>query len=455
MSSVAFLAALAAIPALGAGAAFHPSVRPLGVLARAGVALAAGTVALTLAGLVLTLAGVAWSIPALAALPLGASLVLGLRWSREPAPRPALREGSRRVAAASVGVTALSLGLLAWTLVTAGATSVDFLLFWGVKAARFAQARGIDVGLLGWPHFGHAVPDYPPAVPIVQAWGALAAGHLPWRTVPAASLLWVAAAIPLLRALLRRRLGDDGAAGVTAFWAAALSASLAFSLSGGNAEAPLLFFETIAVAALLVEDGDGDSRFLPGLMLAAAALTKVEGSVGALLVTAGALARDVGEGRRRPLFRAVRLLAPAALGVASWFFFQWREGLFVGYRSHGALFGLRTDFLSTILATELDQLAAGTRWLAWAIPIGLLLAARPAVGRLLPAVFLTIGLFGFLVFDYMHDQTDPRERISWTTPRVTQPALSACILAAGVASLGGGERRRGRVRDAAVPPAPP
>jgi hypothetical protein len=453
VNALVFLAAFGAIPALGVGAAFHPSVRSCGTLARAAVALTMGSLALTITGMLLTLAGVAWTLPALAGPPLCASLVLGALWSRAPAPNRPVFRGSRSVAAGALAVAGVSLLLLGWTLVTSAATSIDFLFFWGVKAARFAEARGIDVELLRWPYFSHAVPDYPPAVPVVQAWGALIAGRMPWRFVPVTSLLWLAAALPLVRDLLRRRLSDDAATAVGAFWIAALAASLAFSVSGGNAEAPLLFFETIAVAALLVEEGEGESRFLPGLMLAAAALTKVEGSVAALLVVAGAAARDVVEGRRRVLVRALPLLAPPVLAAGAWFFFQWRSGLFVGYRSHGGLLALRTDFLPAILGTELRQLDAGTRWLSWAIPIALLVTARPAVARLLPALSLTLGLLAFLAFDYMHDAKDPRERIRWTTPRVSQPALSACILAAGIASLGA-SRRGSPVRDAAALPPP-
>jgi len=453
MTSLRFLVALLAVPVLGAGAAFHPSLRRYGALARAGAALALGTVALTLTALALTLAGIAWTLPALAAPPLAASLILGVAWSRVPAPAHRAFRPSTGVAAAAGTAAGLSLLLLAWTFLAAEATSVDLLFFWGVKAARFAQARGIDTWLLGWPYFSHAVPEYPPAVPVVLAWAALAAGRMPWRLVPVTSLLWLAAALPLLVGLLRRRLTDDAAAAVGAFWVAALGASLAHSVSGGNAEAPLLFFESVAVAALLVED-DGEGRFLPALMLAAAALTKVEGSVAALLVVAGAAARDALAGRRRVLVRAAALLAPAVLAVAAWFFFQSRSGLEVGYRSHGGLLTLRTEFLPAILVSGLSALQAGTFGLSWAIPIVLLAAARPALGRLLPALALVLGLFAFLAFDYMHDTADPSERIGWTAPRVLQPALSACILAAGLASLGGAGRP-GRLRDAEERPSPP
>ena len=451
----AFLAAVLALPLLGAGAAFHPSVRSERLLARVAAALAMGTVTLTLTGLLLTWASVPWSLAALAAPPLGASLLLGLSWSHRPAPPPRSGRPSRGVAIAAISIAAISMLGLFWTLVTEGATSVDYLFFWGVKAARFAAARAIDPELLRWKYFGHAVPDYPPSVPILQAWGAMAAGRLPWRLVPVCSLLWIAAAAPLVLALLRRRLSDDAATAVTTFWIAATSITLAQSYSGGNAEAQLLFFETLAVAALLAEDTDGGaSRFLPALMLAGAVLTKVEGSAAALAIVAGTVVRDAIEHRGRVLWRALPLvLAPAAC-ILTWFSFQRHFGLAVGYRSHGSLMGVSARFLPTILCEGLRNLDAGTLWLSWAIPIAFLLAARPDPRRLLPALALIAGMCGFLVFDYMHDADDPSQRIGWTTPRVSQSALSACILAAGLAWFASG-RCPEHVRTPSASPQPP
>jgi len=441
MSWPGYLAAMLALPLLGAGAAFHPSVRSESLLARAAAALALGTVALTLTGLLLTWASVRWSLASLAAPPLGASLLLGLAWSRRAAPARRHNRPSRGIAIAAAAIAATSLVGLFWTLITEGATSVDYLFFWGVKAARFAAVRGIDTELLGWKYFGHAVPEYPPSVPILQAWGALAAGRLPWRFVPACSLLWIAAAAPLVLALLRRRMRDDAATAVACFWVAATSITIAQSYSGGNAEAQLLFFETLAVVSLLVEDAEaGASRFLPALMLSGAVLTKVEGSVAALAIVSGAVLRDGLERRGGIPRRALPLvLAPVACLLA-WFAFQRHFGLAVGYRSHGPLMGLHPGFLPTILREGLRNLDAGTLWLSWAIPIAFLLAARPDPRRLLPALALIAGLSGLLVFDYMHDESDPGQRIGWTTPRASQSALSACILAAGLAWFG--QRRR-------------
>jgi hypothetical protein len=171
-------------------------------------------------------------------------------------------------------------------------------------------------------------------------------------------------------------------------------------------------------------------------MLSGAALTKVEGLVGVALVAGGAALRDALSRRPGAMRRTAALAAPACLAVGAWFAFQAFEGLRVGYRTHGGLLAVSTAFLPTVLRSEVFALNAGTYGLSWAIPLAfLLLAARRGLRPLLPALALTIGLLVFLAYDYLHDTEDPRQRISWTAPRVTQPALSALILAAGVASL--------------------
>ena len=440
-NAIPFLLATLSLPILGAGAAFHPSIRNASRPARAAAALAFGAVGLTLGGMLLTAAGFRWTLAAIAAVPLAVSLAAGLFWRRRPAtpfPPAAAGLGARRTLFV---IAAASLALLGWALLAGAATSVDYLFFWGVKSARFAAVRGVDVELLRWPFFAHAVVDYPPLVPIVQAFGALPADRFPWRTVPLTSLLWVAAAAPLLRAFLRRRLDGDSASAVTAFWIAAMTASVATSLSGANAEAPLLFFESIALAALLTEDAD-TSRFLPALMLAGAVLTKVEGSVAAILIVLGVVLRDLLERRPRLWRRALALTLSPAAALSAWFLFQWHFGLRPGFRGHGGLLALHADHLGTVLTRLPLALEAGTYGVSWILPLVLLIAARPRVRPLLPALALGAGLLAFLVFDYLHDREDPAIRIQWTAPRVSQPALSALILASGLASFGAERRRR-------------
>jgi hypothetical protein len=436
-----YLLSHALLVPLGAAAAFHPSVRDLPVAARCGVAFGSGAILLTIEAMLTSLVGLPWSVVSLSAplLALSAVTALAAGRRREPPVLPPLaHSGWRPVTILALAAVLLALVHLSLSLATARSTSVDFLFFWGVKAARFAEAKMIHTELLAWPYFSHAVPEYPPLVPVTEAFSVLAAGEMPWRRAPIASMFWFAAALPLVYGLLRRRLGGDAAAGVTAFWGAALSTSLAHSISGGNAEAPLLFFETVAGGALLAEEEReaAPSRFLPALAMAGAVLTKVEAVPALLFLVAGTLLRDRLQRRPAVFRRALPLIVFPALALGSWFAFQWISGLPVGYRGHGPFFAITFAHLGSIAREFLRYLNAGTFGLSWILPLAFLAASRrfrPA----LPGLALAAGLLGFLAFDYLHDVSDPAERIGWTLPRVSQPALSLTILAAGIVFFSG------------------
>ena len=428
-----FLAAHLALPIFGAPAAFHPSVRRLSLPARTAAAFGAGAVLLTLLMTLFSIAGIRWSVAALSLPLLVFSLGASAMWAKRSFRREDRLRPARGVAAAAALAAGLGLAHLGLALATARATSPDFLLFWGVKGARFAAAGGFDSELLRSLFSYHLVPDYPPLVPAVFSWSTLLAGEMPWRFVPLSSALWALAAVPLVVSLLRRRLPDEQALGIAAFWTVALAVSLVHSGSGGNAEAPLLFFETLAIAALLAEGTEDDSsRFLPALALAGAALTKVEGSAAVAFVVIGVVVRDLLERRKRVLARALPLaLAPAA-ALSVWFAFQALSGLEPGYRPHGSLWVLYPEHLPAIGRAFLRHLQAGTFGLSWILPLGLLLLRGGRLRAALPAFTLAAGLLLFFAFDYLHDASDPSIRIHWTLPRVSQPCLSAAILAAGI-----------------------
>jgi hypothetical protein len=444
-----FLIAQLSLMALGGGAAFHPSVRSMSLPARLAVASCAGAVALCLEATLLSLLGVRWNLVNLSLPLVLLSLACALRWRRLPsAPRVPVRM-RRGVAIGSGLVCGISLLYLVLSFFSSAATSVDFLLFWGVKAVRFADVRGLAADFLRDPFAIHASLDYPPLVPVIQAWGCLAAGKMPWRAVPALSALWAAAAIPLLFESFRRRLGDEGAAGLAAFWTAVMSVSLAHSYSGGNAEAPLVFFESAALAFLLMEQDARESRFVATLALCGAALTKVEGLAAVAFLAAGCFVRDSGRPRAGRLGRSLALLAWPAACVSVWFLYQASRSLPVGYRPHGGLLKLYPEHLAAILGALFRAVDAGSFWIPWVLAL-VAMATRASVWRACaPALALTVGLLAFLVFDYLHDKNDPWERIGWTAPRVVQPALSAAVLAAGVAFAA-----RRRVSNARVPAEP-
>ena len=382
-----------------------------------------------------SIVGIPWSIPGLAVPLLVLSAGAVVLWRRRPHPSREPVSWRRGVAVWSVLACALTLLYLGLSFGFSAAVSADFLYFWGVKAVLFADNRGISSEFLRNPFATHATPDYPPLVPVVGAWGCLAAGRMPWMVVPLFSALWLAAAIPLLFDRCRRLLGGDGSAGVVTFWTVAMSVSLVNSYSAGSAEPALVFFETAALAWLLTEASPAESRFVPTIALCGAALTKVEGLLAVLLIAAGVYVRDRPLGERWAAARSVKLFVVPAAALSLWFFYQWSRSLAVGYGAHGELLAVYPDLLGVTLKGLWLQMNAGSLGLPWAFAILLILRRARKWRAAAPALALAGGLAAFLVFDYLHDRDDPSRRIEWTAPRVLQPALSAVILAAGVLSL--------------------
>jgi hypothetical protein len=439
MTVLLFCAAQLAPVAFGAGAAWHPSVRSAPVGARLAVAWAAGIVVLAVTAMVCSVAGVGWSVGTLAAPALAASVVLGLWWRRhEPLPGVGLVAAPPRVGALA-GV-AVGGGLLHLTLacLTTRSGASDLLFFWGVKAVHFADAGGFAAPALTGPYALHTHPTYPPLHPVVLAWSVLVAGELPWRLVPMTSVLFLVAAVPIVVWLLRPRLGPAHALAVTGFWTVALAGALVQSGSGGNAEAALVLFETIAVAALL---GAGprarEPWWLAALGLVGAVLTKSEGAVAAVLVIVGLGLRDRLWCGRWCWQRAARVAAAPAAAWALWLGVRMHAGLPLLDPIRERALAVSFEFVGTILRVGARVLHGGVLGLAWLVPLLLLAVAcrrRRVDAGLLPALTLVVGLIVFLVLYYLHARGNPVDLITWTAPRVTLPALSALILAAGVAS---------------------
>lgn len=427
-----FLFSAVPLVGFGLGATFHPRLRSLPLISRLGAAYGFGALGLTVEGLLFSLAHIPWSIGTLG-IPL-ALLSFGTAWIWRDHRTERVRTSSSWMPPSFI-VSALSATSLALMLVISAATSVDFLLFYGVKAVRFALARGIDLSLLKGPFTFHVVPEYPPLMPIVQAFGVLFAGRLPWRVAPMISWIWFVALLVLLPPLLRRRMSAGAANAVTAFWAAALSLSLASSYSGGNGEAPLLFYETVAGLLLLTESpGEPATRWFSAVALAGAVLTKQEGSIAGVLFAAGVILRDFLEGRAGAVRRAIPLVLVPGLGLALWFGFQWLTGLHVGFRPQTELGHASFGHLRVVLREGLANLKAGSAGFAWILPIALLILSGTRIRAALPAIVFSGGVLGALLWTYLGGSAmDVQVRIGWTLPRASQPALSMLILGAAVA----------------------
>jgi hypothetical protein len=435
LDDLLFLLSAVPIVIFGAGATFHPQFRSLPAAARAGVAYGLGALALTVEALLFSLAQIPWSVLGLTVPLLVLSSSAGWYWRR----RPVEREHFSRSTLCLVGIAlgALAASSLALLFLLARGTSVDFLLFYGVKAVRFAQARGVDVELMKAPFFFHAMPAYPPVMPIVEAWGVLVAGRMPWRVAPLLSGIWFLATLLFLPSLLRRRIPAPAAMSVSAFWAAAMALSLVASFSGGNGEAPLIFFETLAGALLLTETKpDFSGRIWAGVALAGAALTKQEGILAGVLFAAGVLARDLLERRPRPFRGVLPMLLVSAAGPALWFGFRLASGMSGEIRPPSNVWMASWDQLGLVLRECRRNLGGGSSGLAWVLPAGFLLLSGKRIRTALPALVFTCGVLAVLVLTYLGQPSPNLERrvlIGWTFPRASQPPLSLWILGSGVA----------------------
>jgi hypothetical protein len=105
LAAARFLLGELSLAALGAGAAFHPSVRSMSFAARAAAAMGAGAVALTLEATLYSIAGIPWTVPGLGIPLLLLSLLCALWWRGRPTPprvaQPALSAALLAAGAAS------------------------------------------------------------------------------------------------------------------------------------------------------------------------------------------------------------------------------------------------------------------------------------------------------------------------------------------------------------------
>ena len=194
----------------------------------------------------------------------------------------------------------------------------DYWAIWGLKGRIFFLHRGIDVSWLAnqWNSFVH--PDYPPLLPLLYSFLAMAEGVWNDRWFGLPMPFFAAGAMLVVRSLLGRMF--DEWTGVQSSrirsmlpGAAALAAScFLFSRWVGMAEVPLIAYLTAGLL-LVRRDLDEDHPPLIGaLFLGAAALTKNEG-LSLLLAATIALGLMWWKSPRRLL-----RLAPAWALAGSW-----------------------------------------------------------------------------------------------------------------------------------------
>jgi hypothetical protein len=462
MTIALYVAAYALIPLFGVSALRWSREGALGSRAgRLAFAFLAGALLLTIEATLFSIAGIRWSVPALA-LPLIAITVASLvvaPGTRARNPRPALAEGeasldasidpavhasipasieppmaSRRHARAPTALLLLAVAHVALTIVTTQSVSPDYLLFWGVKAVRFAMARGIDAGFL-FTGFSPPQPDYPPLVPVLQGWGVQVAGAMPWLTGAAMSAVWLLAAALVIRDLLAAAGAPRYAA---PFWTLAMALSFGATGCGGNAEAMLIAYLSVGALAMALETHHPRCRWIVAIALAAAALTKAEAlfAIGTLLV--GVAVRDLVRRDRRGFVRLGMHGAAAIAGIGLWFAYQFRFGRAIGFHRFTSVKQFYAGNLAVLLREGPSHLGAGAWGLSWLLALAVVAAVAIRAPRRLVAaspLLLPVPLFfAFFVFLYLQYANGLSMQLAWTLGRISQPALSFLILGAALVS---------------------
>lgn len=407
-----------------------PPVLRLPLAARFGVYAAAGLLTLSTEMMLLSTLQFAWSPVSLLVLPLAATIGPCV-WFRKVIRETTGGGGEARRPAAAISLIAIamiSIGLLAIAIASGAATSFDLLLFWGPKAVRFANARAIDVRFLAATDNSLMHPDYPPLLPLLYAWTMLGQRALNWWGVIATTPLFLLMSTATLYGFARYA-RSAGAESIAAIFASLYGYLFLMNAVGGNAEAALIFFETLALSALsCTRKGADEHAIIVSIALAGVVLTKAEGAPFALLSLLSFLLFAAAPVRER-----VRATAKGAIGpmiaLLGWFVFCAHHQLLDAYRpSAGAL--TMGGFLSALKLLA-GEAGFGVGYLPW-----LVLVFFVATGRLraaLPQLIAAAGYLTFLLLVYACSSS-PNLLVAWSATRVLLTPLLCIVFAALAAS---------------------
>lgn len=438
MSTVVFILAVLGAPcAIGLPLTRLSSLRDFTTPARIAIGWAGGTVILTIMMTVFSALGFVWRpwlIAAIATVSIVGAMKMGAPRNRTGAT--GWQKDWPSTGAALLCTISAFTGLIQFAI--GAATSADLSYFWGVKAVHFSIARGLDFQWMQLPHLIHLHPTYPPLWPVSLAWGALVSDSFPWTVVPVVTWVYLIATAFVVHSLLRNNLRRHGALIVTGLWLAVLTGSAIRSFSGGSAEGPLVFFVTVAVTALVIEDRRGQPmhRWLAAGALAGAVLTKSEGAVAAVLVIAGTAIRDASWHTPGVVRSTARLAFPALAAAGLWFAIKVSHGLPLTDPIRESAFVIDFSHLEVTLKVCARLLVPGVLLVGWLTPLAAAATTKPLQPlRALPALLVAGGLPVFAVVYYLHSTSNPVELIVWTFPRLIQPAISAWIVGLGVICL--------------------
>jgi len=406
---VLFVAGFLLLPLFGLATWRLEAVRRMDLGGRIAVAGAAGALVTAVVMALLSLVGVGWSRTVLFVI-LGVIAIVSFRAQRGIPGAT----GSR----APLGMTQLLIAAFAvltcYGLLTARESAGDLHFFWGPKGIHFYHAGGIDVPFLA--NKANPNSDYPPLLPLLYAWSQTVARQFSWWGAVLATVLFLLGSVAILRSFS----GDDDAA---VLLAATLSYAIAFGFAAGGADPPLVFFETLALCALVFLDnaflGDARSRdVLAAIGLAGAAMTKVEGATFVIAVVLALLIV------RREFKRTLLIATPAILILVSWLVFLITNGLIFGYG--GAKVAIHFSALPKTLALVAKASLYELYGIPWIVPLVLLFLGKPS-RAILPLLVVVLTLCATIFF-YIHLE-EPSWWIAASAPRVLLTPLTALIVA--------------------------
>jgi hypothetical protein len=416
VTSSVFLGSLLALPVLGLAVGGWTLPSPRNIFALIGVSAASGAVVLVAEMLVLTWAAVPWS----ATLLLLPALLLLFPKNGMHALRRA--PGVERASASDVALLVLTLGAVLYAAATARATGGDLLLFWGAKGERFGLTRSIDVGFLRDPLHFLMHPTYPPLVPLIYAWGCMAAGRLSWSAVVWTMPLFLFLTVCVFLGFAEPFVGRRSATMFGAVLAAMLGLVMISVPVAGNAEPVLLYFEATSLVTLLFAPPDERACLAAGIGLAGTVMTKLEGTFFALFVVFAHLAF----GRSRGLKNLSFLAGPPLVMLAAWFSFC---------RAHGVadVYELPTMAAAASLPAILSEVGRqgsfGVAYAPWIAVLAVGIGGRWSRETSM-AVTVALGFMGTMIWIYLGARQDPQLLVLWSAGRLLMTPLLCCFLGA-------------------------
>jgi hypothetical protein len=377
-----------------------PLVRAIDPTLSRGATLGAGFMAgcglVSLAMLAISAAGMRWSF-FLVLLVLVATVIAAEAVRRRQAAAAREPLAWSRGATVVDAATAVSLGGYALFATLARPWEWDFWAIWGLRARTDFVARGIDVAFLTNPDVAYSHPDYPPLVPFVYGFTALARGEWDDRWLGLVFVALAAALLVVARDEIRRATGSEMISSV----ATLALAGVACSPFVGLADGALAAFGTAGLLALArgVREDDRRALVLAGVLLGLGAMTKNEGLA---LAASATIALAIFRWRR-----LAWLVVPLLPLAAPWLLFRATHALATDVVSGGVVSRIARRLADP--AAFLAALAKGTpdRTGFWIVLAILLVAGGREVvrrhGVMLVAVLAQVLCYVVVYAGTMHD----------------------------------------------------